>query len=371
MKSEAGDDPNHAFPLRDVETRFKIEYKTGPLIEQKGSVSYNQLLRETYPGAVYFYITQPYRVYRVMWRQRTIRIRNEKRYYTKPSFLPTLVLPNLKNIYDAKKYEDLIMIECDLQIRESICGFKERRGTKEIRYNYPLDGEDINVFYNQPSFAHTYFTTGIIFSHPSMNQTSINLELLAGLLFEAFLMVIPFERRDINFAYDKFRVNRDFIKTVYDQTYGSLRLTTRLTEDKILKATLGKCLDLFEKHNIEKSVLYCIKDLHSASHSIPCRLSIKKEEVSSVENNNFQKIIMPGSKGLDIRNDNQEFEVENVFYHPKEGLVYTGRHPWQKTKDFEDAKIRIPFNSLRKIPGVSKMGLYDYNTGEIKKINEI
>jgi len=377
MKSEAGDDPNHAFPLRDVETQFKIEYKTGPLIEQKGSVSYTQLLRETYPGAVYFYITQPYRVYRVMREQRTIRVRNEKRYYTRPSFLPTLVFPNLKNIYDAKKYEDLIVIECNLQIRESICGFKERRGIKEIRYNYPLNGEDINIFYNQSSFAHTYFTTGVIFSHPSMNQTGINLELLAGFLFEAFLMIIPFERRDINFAYDKFRVNRDFIKeggkflTVYDQTYGSLRLTAKLTEDKILKATFEKCLDLLKREkvlDVEKYTLFCMKDLYSASRSTPNQLVIKKEETLPAESPDFEKIIIPGSRGLDIRNDNQEFEVEGVFYHPKEGLVYTGRHSWQKTEDYEDVKIRIPFDSLKEIPGVSKIGLYDYNTGEIKEI---
>jgi len=378
MKSEAGDDPYHAFPLRDVETQFKIEYKSGPLTEQKGSISYTQLLREAYPGAVYYYITQPYRVYRVMREIRTVRVRNEKHYYTKPLFRPTLVFPNLseEHIYRSKKYGDLIVIECDLQIRESIYGFKERRGNKELKYEYPLSGGELNISFNQPLFVHTYFTTGVIVSHPSLNKTGINMEILANFLFEAFLMVIPFERRDISFAYDKFRVNRGMIKegekflTIYDQTYGSLRLTSRLIEDEILKATFERCFDLLKKEEVEEHILSCMKDLYSDTCLTPEQLTTKKDKgvIGVDETPDFERIIMPGSIGLDIRNDNQEFEVEDVFYHPKEGLVYKGRHAWQKAGDFEDAVIRIPVSSLKEIPGVSKIGLYDYNTGEIREM---
>lgn len=74
MKSDAGDSPNHTFPLRDVESQFKIEYRQGFTKESLGSLSYGQLMREAYPGAVYYYATLPYRVTRVNVNSKTTRI---------------------------------------------------------------------------------------------------------------------------------------------------------------------------------------------------------------------------------------------------------------------------------------------------------
>ena len=140
MKTEAGDDPNHTFPLRDVESQFKVEYKDGPYIKSLGSLSYSQLMREAYPGAVYYYITSPYRAVRVNFHHKTVQVRHEKRYTTQPIELSKQIFPNMSegNIYRANKYGDMIIIECNLQVRESLCGFKERRGPNELSFNYPL-----------------------------------------------------------------------------------------------------------------------------------------------------------------------------------------------------------------------------------------
>lgn len=73
---------------------------------------------------------------------------------------------------------------------------------------------------------------------------------------------------------------------------------------------------------------------------------------------------MPGSKGLNIDRNNEEFEVEAVFYNPSFGaLCYRGRH--MSIPD-EQVKITIPIKSLSEIPGESKMGFYNYDTGEIE-----
>jgi len=89
MKAQAGDDPNHIYPLRDVDAQFQVKHKRGPVEESRGSLSYSQLMREAYPGAVYYYMTKPYRVYRVRTYARLVEVRHEKRYTTKPSMLPT------------------------------------------------------------------------------------------------------------------------------------------------------------------------------------------------------------------------------------------------------------------------------------------
>mgnify|MGYP000978814211 FL=1 len=54
MKLEAGDNPNYTFPLRDVQSQFKVVLKQGGMTESLGSLSYGQLMREAYPGAVYY-----------------------------------------------------------------------------------------------------------------------------------------------------------------------------------------------------------------------------------------------------------------------------------------------------------------------------
>ena len=76
-----------------------------------------------------------------------------------------------------------------------------------------------------------------------------------------------------------------------------------------------------------------------------------------------ERVIQPGSKGLNIRRNNAEFEVEAVFFHPRiAGLSYRGRYASSVDDTVKDI---IPVSHLVEIPGESEVGLYDYDTGEI------
>jgi DEAD/DEAH box helicase domain-containing protein len=239
MKAESGDDPNHVFPLRDVESQFKVELRQGPERRSLGSLSHGQLMREAYPGAVYYYTTQTFRVSWVHFHSKVVQVRREKRYTTKPQKLPTLVFPNLTddNVHRSRKYSDLIVAECNLQVRESVSGFKERRGSSEFICDYPTDFSDTGVRFDLPRFTRNYFTTGVVITHPALDREGVEREALAALLYEAFFIQIPFERQDINFAADAHRAQRGPINegsnfvAIYDQTYGSLRLTSRIMDE--------------------------------------------------------------------------------------------------------------------------------------------
>jgi DEAD/DEAH box helicase domain-containing protein len=41
MKGEAGDDPNHVFPLRDVEVQFKVQERLMGQLRDLGQLSYS------------------------------------------------------------------------------------------------------------------------------------------------------------------------------------------------------------------------------------------------------------------------------------------------------------------------------------------
>jgi DEAD/DEAH box helicase domain-containing protein len=376
MKTEAGDDPNHTFPLRDVESQFKVEYKDGPYIKSLGSLSYSQLMREAYPGAVYYYITSPYRVVRVNFHHKTVQVRHEKRYTTQPIELPKQIFPNMSegNIYRANKYGDMIIIECNLQVRESLCGFKERRGPNELSFNYPLRGNEINVYFDMSRFTRNYFTTGMVITHPSLNLKNVDCEIIAELLYEAFLMVIPFERRDLSFASDSHRKKRGDIESgarfisIFDQTYGSLRLSGRFMETSILKMAVEKSLEIAidnNKFEVNQETLDAIKKLYEESLKAPEEYKFEIE-FQTMEYEKLEKVILPKSRGLNISRNNEEFEIEDVYFNPKIGsLCYRGKHLSSKNQDVIEI---VPLREIIEIPGESRLGYYNYETGEIKSL---
>ncbi len=134
MKSDSGDNPNYAFPLRDVGTQFKVEFRKASRTQSLGSLSYGQLMREAYPGAVYYYATLPYRVTKVFSNSKIVLVRKERRYTTKPQALPTMIFPNLQEeLYQSYSQGKLICLESHLQVRELINGFRERRGNPPLK----------------------------------------------------------------------------------------------------------------------------------------------------------------------------------------------------------------------------------------------
>jgi len=381
MKAQAGDDPNHTYPLRDIDMRFQVEYKRGPEKRFLGSLSYGQLMREAYPGAVYYYTTKSYRVYRVRIHSRLIEVRHEKKYTTKPIMLPTLVFPNFTsgNVYKSQKYGELIAVESNLQIREAIVGFKERRGPNELTVNYPLD-VSLGYYFDQSRFTRNYFTTGVVLTHPIFNRPKVRCEIIANLLFEAFLMIIPFERRDIHFANDKHRTKSwtinegDKFVCIYDQTYGSLRLSSRILDEAILNKVVEKAVELAqhdESLDINPETIEALDELFTSLCESPVDISLNSGTSHSIDTSRFVKVILPGSKGLDLEKNNEEFFVEGVFYSPfLKGLAYRGKHLSEKSPKFSNVTISIPINYLKEIPGESKFGLYDFKTGEVKEIKQ-
>jgi len=379
MKAEAGESPNYTFPLRDIGSQFKVEIKRMRMAEPLGSLSFSQLMREAYPGAVYYYATEPYRVYRVRVRSRQVDVRKDKHYTTRPLNLPALVFPNLTadNVHNAQLWGDLVLIECDLQIRESICGFKERRGPNEFTQNYPVP-VDLNIYFDQRYFTRTYFSTGVVFTHPVFNEEGVNTKLLAELLYEAFLLIIPFERRDINYTADKHRTARepliekeDRFITIFDETYGSLRLTGRLLEEGVLGEVLQCAKELALSPETGEFNLITVAALDELIESIGQERSelvfdVARTELVSEKQAQYDRVILPGSKGLNLNRDNEEFFVERVFLS-RDGLRYEGITDTHLGHLVKTACMPL-VSEIVEIPGVSEIGLYNYDTGQIEEL---
>jgi DEAD/DEAH box helicase domain-containing protein len=383
MKAEAGDDPNHVYPLRDVESQFRVELKQGPELRDLGTVSYSQLMREAYPGAVYYYTTIPHRVYKVLPRSKTVYVRSEKRYTTRPVTYPTMVFPNLspESIYSSYKAGECTLVECGLQIRETITGYKERRGPNETTFNYPLDSVSpatSGIYFDKDKFTRNFFTSGVVITHPALNWLNVKCDIIAGLFFDAFLMILPYERRDINIAVDRHRADKAMIKqnarfiALYDQTYGSLRLTGRILEGDIIAKTADKMVELSGFQDEDRINDETIKAIRSLAHSFhqrfeTIRFSDDEEGKVPAPGENMVKVILPGSKGLAIKIGNMEYLVEAVYYHPSiGGLAYRGRY--LNSTDDGNMKVILSIDDVVGIPGETSYGYYNIDTGELEEV---
>lgn len=392
MKLEAGEDPNHVFPLRDVESQFQIELRQGTEVQRLGSLSFSQLMREAYPGAVYYYITQPYRVYKVSIGRKLVNVRPEKRYTTRPQKLPTLIFPyfDQERVYQATRLSDMTVVECDLQVREQIQGYKERRGPNEFAVQYPTDPA-AGVYWDRERLTRLYFTTGTLLAHPAMNSARALTD-FASVLFEAFLLHVPVERHDIAFATDLCRAETQLLQkgqkfvVIYDQTYGSLRISERLASKDILEMCLSTVVGLLEQvedltGREQDSALphQTVQDWRAGADGCLelARLmySCAKEgteaatdlmSASLVAPTGLVRVIAPGSRGVDLRRSNEEFEVQTIVDHPMGGIGYFGRHV--STPDGTDEIVRV--ENIEPVPGVSKLAFFDPTTKQLSEFME-
>lgn len=375
MKIEAGGNPHHTYHLRDVERQFTVEMRSLSDISRLGRVSYSQALREAYPGAVYRYMGRSYRVTGVYTSSNRIEVRPERQYYTRPLTVQPKLYPRLEpergdRVWRAREGW---MAECEILVWEAVTGFVERRGSAKHEFSYPLmhhlDLRD--VYYASSSFQRYYKTHGVVFHHPAF-QGAERLSELAELLLEAFSFVVPFDTQDIGVGIGRWaaegrhgsKADSVHFIALYDRVYGSLHLAARIMEDGVLARVAEQMsrFRTFRHHRAFSSPgLAEVADAWMASLREPATLERAEVAVSESQNSSEDKVrvILPGSVGYAIK-AGREYEVRDVFYTPK-GLQYRGIY--RNDRDHEDCDVQLEAHMVDGIPGVTRYGWYDLNTG--------
>lgn len=377
LRAQAGDRPNHAFPLRDVETSYKVELRQGNAPHDLGTLSYGQVMREAYPGAVYLYATQAYRVTRINPLSRTVHVRPEKRFSTRPTCLPTLAYPNLDagSVHQAARHGELQAVDCDVMIAENVIGFEERRGPNTHHCTYPLDAHQTGIYFHQGRFSRNMYTTGVVLHHAAL-QGDVPRARLGELLLAAFRLTVPFESRDIGVTTDKLRVERpglpkgDGVIVIYDQTYGSLRLSSRLMGDGVLPRVLDTALSL-ATYDLEADpgdeglprILAALGHLAQAAAQPRTTPAWAAAAPPVPDDGQRVQVLVEGTRGICLLHDHREMQITQVYYSPRAGLQYKGR---LSTDSVWDTSLTVvPVGGVQAIPGVSELGWYDLDLGDV------
>ena len=358
LKQRAQGGPHREFPIRSgMEPDFDVKTPQGLRL---GNLTFSQALREGYPGAIYYYMARPYRVYRFDYRKGEIFARRERHWITRP-LAQTMVFPRFQGgVLRLSRSEVGFLAETEMQVSERVLGFTERRGSakpQEHRYgrNSPYYQREINRFFE---------TTGVCWYFPERCVTS---ESTGARVAEAFCVEFGIQDRDLGFGFFYSRqsplgVEKCQGACVYDATNGSLRLTQRLAEhfeDVVSSAiTIAESNDCVEAERYLRVLLGYVQQLSCS------RVEELPGTIPSSEGD-WVVIIAPGEKALYQSQDGPiTVEVGGYRYTPQ-GLMYelTPLDPAD-----HNAVWRVVASALQPFHGETKMTQANLVTGETKPL---
>ena len=231
-----GDSPQYGYPLRNVgETNFQI--KAHANADPIGEVSQQQALRECYPGATYLHLTRAYEV--VAWHASSfesfIRVKaTSPQRQTSPRIATWINAGATSADIQANHFvqsEHGFLVECLMQVTERVEGYVDKKSGKLHTYR-ELQQKNPNMKPRMRNFR----TTGVVLClHGGVFKESKTKRAFAERLCEVFVREYSIAPRDVSAVASNISVRlaegggiRSDSIAIYDETYGSLRLTERL-----------------------------------------------------------------------------------------------------------------------------------------------
>jgi DEAD/DEAH box helicase domain-containing protein len=360
----ASNKPNNIYPLRDLEKQYgviDIGIMRNPV--EKGNLSHSQVIREAYPGAVFYYMGNPFRVKRIDEKNKKIEVAREKKYYTKPTLLINLYPDIQRKNYGSYNLGELKLLECFINVKEKVIGYKERKGNTETVIDYPTK-EFRNNFYTRD-----YHSTGVIIHIPIFNiLAQESKRIIASLIFEMFLAKIPFEPQDVGFEIGKFNKSNagvgfkedDCYICVFDRTYGSLRLTSRLMELDDLRKVFSKTKELVESDDkYDKVILDAISQLN--------KFAFENEMIdTNFDEGDLKQVYKIGTQ-IKSNKDGKIYRVMDVRYSAKKQQMVYKSSVTEKGARLENT---LSDNEVEAIEE-TEFAFYDLDNGEYKATNQL
>lgn len=354
LKQRAQEGAQYEFPLRaGIEPQFKVASWSG---RKLGELTWGQVLREAYPGAVYLYMARPFRATSINYMHQEIDVSPKKaRGYTTRPVSQTKVFPrfNSGGVLDLLKSTRGFVTEVGMQVSERVLGFDEIRGSQRTRNDYgpgsPYSQKPLNRFFQTTGVA--WFVQGGVGAS----------ERIAECILRAFATELGVHARDLGsgpYFANRSPIGEEQIQgvCVFDAAYGSLRLTQRLYENfaDVIEAAVAQCEALDEP-----ALPAELSSLHRAVIEMtPQSPALTGPGTEAGED--WLLIVAPGERAMQVTTlGTNEVEVVKFVFTPK-GAMYELKHKNETMSWFS------PFNSIIPIEGQTKTFLHNLMTGESK-----
>lgn len=362
LKQRAQNGPHHEFPLRaGMEKSFEVRQR-GRSERGLGTLSYPQVLREAYPGAIYYYLAQPYRVGALRYATGQLWVAPAGYCTTRPRWQSRVFPKFAGGTLQAWRAPEGFLAEAELQVSERVTGFVERRGSSQFEHLYAPGSP-----YAQRPIQRFFETTGVCWRSSGSSASS---EAVAQAMLNAFCLRFGVHHRDLGAG--TFRANATPLgpeavqgACIYDAADGSLRLTQRLAEHFAEVVDLALTLareaeqaDAALERDLEDLRRWCATVGTDTGHSAAPAPALPPRPEDG-----WIALIAAGQPAV-LRHGSGETEEVTVlaYRYTPHGLLYGLEHPQPGTLWQVAAEAVIP------IHGVTVMEQVNLTTGETRPL---
>lgn len=355
LKQRAQAGPHYEFPLRSgIEPNFRVK---GPFGKSLGDLSYGQVLREAYPGAVYYYMARPYRVVHHQFHQREIVVRREKHLTTHP-MTQTMVFPRFAGgVQSLQAGGGAFVAEADVQVSERVIGLKEVRGQKEEPHLYGPESP-----WSQRELTRFFPTTGVCWFSP---RKSFVTERVGRALLDAYAAGFGVQARDLGVG--MFHTNQSPLgegkvqgMCIYDATHGSLRLTQRLAHNFAAVVDAARAAAAADG-DIELAVELAAFAAEVGALTA-ARASAVAAEAGPEPESEWVRVVAAGGTAMLVGGAHPEEVVVVGHRYTPRGLLYE-LEPQQP-----GTKWMVAAREVQPIHGVSPLAELNLETGEMRAV---
>jgi len=350
MRAQNDQGPHWELPLRSGgEATYQIVERNNE-DNKLGTAALSQVLREAYPGAIYYYVTTAYRVALVDARNRKVVCRREKRLHTTPICQSTVFPQFGAGLTELCLSDQGFIAEGPMQVSERVLGFSEKHGAaRGDQHKYG----PTSPFARQP-LGRTFETTGVCWYFDGLPVRESACERIK----RAFCSLNEIQESDVGFGTFSAKVGpggRTDVKgcCVYDATVGSLRLTRPMVVDFERVLAEAKLWALAE--GVEADVHEIVAMLQAVPGLRPIGEAV--DDAESAENSVAMKVIAPNQSAV-LMDQGLSRDVVVIGYRftPK-GLMY------QLQQD-KPAAWLVPEARVLPVEGQTEFVLLDPTTGE-------
>jgi DEAD/DEAH box helicase domain-containing protein len=178
-----------------------------------GTISYSQVLREAYPGAIYGHMGRRYRVEKISYSKRQVFVNSKcPQGVTRPA-ASVFVKPRPGTSQEYKNWEGISVSRCFISVIERVDGYVER-----------VFGKKTEVAYRQPLMRY-FVTSGVEVSLRGMESLTHGAVMgLATALENAYTFVFPCAREDFG-VHAWVRTGEEGRICFFDNAAGGIGLT--------------------------------------------------------------------------------------------------------------------------------------------------
>jgi DEAD/DEAH box helicase domain-containing protein len=253
----------------------------------------------------------------------------------------------------------------------AITGYVETRGASKVTHSYPND------YHREKSFARNMQATAALLWVPEFDGDEVGLSgavlQLADLLYEALLVIAPFDRQDVGFAVSRYRGTTGHLPkqarfiALHDWTYGSLRLSGRLLDAVLSGQLVTQARWLFnaqEPVDRDERVGTLLDAVEAGVVGIREQALPGAVVEVSTSSDSLVSVLKPGSMGYRVDEQHREVRVDRVFFSPKYGgLFYEYSLPHMP--QVAGTTMMAPVNSVIGVPDQHEIVRYNMEVGMI------